>query len=108
MRLAHRWRKLFCWALFATGLLVQLFAPHLKIEDNRFVLPPSLVSSTEIDPAGIIARERRMQLLSAVLTLGGAIGLALCYREALFGRRSAQRDLVSRSHVASNESRIVK
>jgi hypothetical protein len=99
---------LFFWVLFATGLLVQFFAPHLKIKDNRFVLPPSLASGIEIDPAGIIARERRMQFLSGALTLGGAIGLALSYREVLFGRRSAQRDLVNGSLRASNDSRIVK
>jgi hypothetical protein len=108
MKLAHRWRRLFFWALFAAGLLVQLFSPHLKIEDNRFVLPTSLASNAEIDPAGIIAHARRMQILSGFLTTAGAIGLALCYREVLFGKRSAQRDLVHGSQGASNDSRIVK
>lgn len=108
MRLVRRWRRVFFWALFAMGLLLQVFAPHLKIKDNGFVLPPSLISGTEIQPAEIIARERRMQFLSGVLTLVGAVGLALSYREVLFGGRSAQRDLVSGSHVASNDSRIVK
>jgi hypothetical protein len=43
--------SVFFWALFGAGLLLQAFGPHLKIKDNRFVLPPSLVSAcTEIRP----------------------------------------------------------
>ena len=105
----RRWPKVFFWALFALGLLVQAFAPHLKIKDNRFVLPRTLISAnSEIRPAEIVERARRMQLLSSVLTLGGALGLAVSYRKVLFGRRSAQRDLVRGSQVASNNPRTVE
>jgi len=109
LRLARRWHRTFFWALFALGLLLQGFGPHLKIKDNRFVLPPSLISAnSEIRPAEIVERARRMQLLSSVLTLGGALGLALCYRKVLFGTRSARRDLVGGSPVASTSSRTVE
>ena len=105
----RRWRGTFFWALFLVGLLLQAFGPHLKIKDNRFVFPPSLVSAgTEIRPAEIVARERRIQLLSGVLTFGGAFGLALYYGKVLFGTRSARRDLVDGSHVASTSSRTVE
>lgn len=89
-RLGHRWLSVFFWALFVAGLLVQALGPHLRIKDNRFILPPSLVSaSPEIRPDEIVARERKRQFLSAVLTVGGAVGLALYHRKALFGRRSS-------------------
>jgi hypothetical protein len=108
-RPAWRWRRTFFWALFALGLLLQACGPHLKIKDNRFVLPPSLISAnSEIRPAEIVERARRTQLLSSVLTLGGALGLALCYGKVLFGTRSARRDLVDRSPVASTRSRTVE
>lgn len=104
-----RWRKVFFWALFAAGLLIQVSAPHLTIKDSRFVLPPSLTSnSSEIRPVEIVARARRMQWLSGALTLGGALGLALCYGKVLFGKRSTQSDLVDGSQAASTSSRIVK
>jgi hypothetical protein len=83
------WLAVFFWSIFGAGLLVQVFAPRLKIEHNAFVIPPSLVSgSKEINPAEIVARERRMQLLSGLLTLSGAVGLAFYYRKTLMGRRS--------------------
>jgi hypothetical protein len=105
----HRWRSVFFWVLFATGLLTQAFSPHLKIKNNGFVVPPSLVSSgAEVQTLELVARERGIQFLSAVLTLGGAIGLALCYREVLLGRRSTQRDLASGNNVASDDPGIVK
>ena len=77
------------WIVFASGLLVQVFAPRLEVKDNAFVMPPSLVSEgNEVNPAQIVARERRLQLLSAVLTLGGALGLFFYYRRVLFRRAS--------------------
>jgi len=100
-----RWRTLLLWAIFALGLLLQAFSYHLKIKNNQFVLPPSLISTApEIRPAEIIARERRLQLVSGILTLGGALGLAACYRTVLFGRRSVRRDLVDGGHLASDGS----
>lgn len=96
------WRSAFFWTLFVAGLLLQAFGPHLKIKDNRFIFPPSLVSAaTEIRPDVIVARERKRQFLSAVLTVGGAVGLALCHRKALFGRLSSQRDLVRGNNEGS-------
>jgi hypothetical protein len=101
----HVWLAVLLWAIFGAGLLVQAFAPHLTIKNKAFVLPPSLISEGKgIRPAEIVARARRMQLLSGVLTLGGAVGLALCYRKVLFGTRSARRDPVGGSPVASTSS----
>jgi NhaP-type Na+/H+ or K+/H+ antiporter len=79
------WRRAFLpvllWVVFGSGLLVQAFAPRLEIENNAFVIPPSLFSeSKEVHPAQIVGRERRLQALSAFLTLGGAVGLAFYYR----------------------------
>src|SRR5579884_4381443 len=68
------------WALFLAGLLVQAGAPRLHIEHNAFAIPESLTSNGTIRPADIVARERWMQTLSAVLTLTGALGLAICCR----------------------------
>ena len=104
----RRWRKSLFWAVFALGLLLQAFGPHLKIKDSGFVVTTPLSAGTEIRPDELVAQERRMQLLSAALTLGGAIGLALCYREVLFGRRSARHDLVGKEHEISNTSETVK
>jgi hypothetical protein len=83
------WRRrlvpVLLWAIFASGLLVQAFAPRLEVLNDAFVIPPALVAEgKEVDPAQIIARERRLQVLSAVLTLGGALGLAYYYRRVLF------------------------
>ena len=82
-------RALLCWLLFAGGLLVQLLAPHLKIENGAFVIPPTFTAgANEIRPAEIVARQRRMQLISALLTVSGALGLAVLYRDILTGRTS--------------------
>ena len=78
----RRWRAaVILWALFGLGLIVQLFAPRLRIENGAFVMPGVLTSgSPPATPAQIVARERMMQTLSAVLTLSGALGLAYHYR----------------------------
>jgi hypothetical protein len=89
--LDSRWRRFIpgiFWAVFAMGLLVQVFSPHLKIKNHAFVMPPSLLAPGKIiSPAEIIAKERIIQSLSAVLTLAGALGLARCYWQRLFGDR---------------------
>jgi len=73
------------WGIFGAGLFVQAFAPRLKIRDGAFIIPPPLVSEAqEVNPAEIVKKERRMQLLSGVLTAGGALGLACYYRRVLF------------------------
>jgi hypothetical protein len=68
------------WAIFGAGLFVQALAPRLRISNRAFIIPPSLTSEgQEVNPAEIIEKERRMQLLSAGLTASGALGLALYY-----------------------------
>jgi hypothetical protein len=85
----RRSQALLCWVVFAAGLLIQLLAPHLKIENGAFVIPPTLTAgANEIRPAEIVARQRRMQLISALLTVSGALGLAVLYRDILTGRTS--------------------
>jgi hypothetical protein len=84
-----RWLAILMWAIFGMGLLVQALSPGLKIEHGKLVAPPEISQAKEIHPAEIIARERRVQLLSATLTLVGALGLAVCYGPALFRRRES-------------------
>ena len=75
------------WLIFAAGVLIQVFAPRLKIEHNAFVIPSSMVAAgREFRPADIVGRERLMQVISALLTLGGALGLAVQYRQRLLRR----------------------
>jgi hypothetical protein len=73
------------WACFGAGLVVQGLAPNLRVERGRFVLPYEIVSRPGVTPRGLVEQERRMQMLSALLVAGSAIGLALCYREAFTG-----------------------
>jgi len=76
----HAWLGVLLWGIFGAGLLVQVFAPRLKIADNAFVIPPSLVSEgNEVRIAEIIRKERRMQWLSGALTVSGTFGLAFYY-----------------------------
>ena len=86
-----RWLVFLLWSIFIVGLLVQGPAPRLKIERNAFVMPQAMTSGgKEINPAELVERERRMQLLSLILTVTGAVGLGVYYREVLFGRRHSQ------------------
>jgi len=86
----HRWLAVLFWTIFGAGLLVQGFAPHLKIERNAFVIPPSLIAEgKQIHPAEIVMRERRMQWLSAILTIAGSLGLAFYYRHSFVRPRSS-------------------
>jgi len=72
------------WLLFGSGLLVQAFAPRLKVANNAFVIPPSLITEgKQVHPGELVTRERRLQSLSAILTLSGALGLAFYYRRVL-------------------------
>jgi NhaP-type Na+/H+ or K+/H+ antiporter len=76
------------WVLFGAGLLLQALAPRLKIQDNAFVIPPALVSEgNEIRLEEIITKQRRMQWLSGVLTVSGAVGLAFYYYRHLLARQ---------------------
>lgn len=78
------------WAVFAMGMLAQVFSPHLKIENHAFSMPSDLLPpGTTISPSDIVAKERIIQATSAILTVGGALGLARCYWQRLFhGARS--------------------
>jgi hypothetical protein len=93
-----RWTGILLWAIFGMGLVIEAFAPRLQIVNRAFVIPPSMASAGQnIRPAEIVARERIMQSLSALLTAGGALGLAFFYRRALVRLRSPRRDHISGS-----------
>ena len=80
---------LLCWLVFAAGLLVQLLSPHLKISNGAFVIPPEMSAGRNaIRLDEIVGRQRRMQLLSILLTVSGAFGLAFLYRDILIGAAS--------------------
>jgi len=72
------------WIVFAAGIVVQLAAPRLKIENNAFVMPPIInVQGALIRPDRLVRRERWMQMISGMLTVGGALSLGVCYRRRL-------------------------
>ena len=74
----------FLWVLFGIALLLQWFAPRLKIEHNAFVIPSEMIAEgKEFSPADIIARERAIRGISGVLALVSALGLGCYYRSAL-------------------------
>ena len=80
----RRWLPILLWVIFSAGLLVEMFGPSLTIKNKTFIIPQSLFSAGDnIHPAEIVANERRKQVLSAILTLGGALALACYYRAAL-------------------------
>ena len=84
------WLGLLLWTGLVAGLFVQVFGPHLKVQNSKFVFPPSVLSGiNEVRPDQMVARERRIQLLSGVLTLGSALGLAFHYRRVFVGQRSS-------------------
>jgi hypothetical protein len=76
---------LLSWSAFAAGLLVQAVSPRLTIENRAFVIPLPAEGAT-VRPDEIVARERSMQVISAILTAGGALGLAYRYGSALIRR----------------------
>src|SRR5437868_8685889 len=83
---------LLCWLVFAAGLLVHLFSPHLKVSNGAFVIPPKMSAGRNaIRLDEIVARQRRMQFLSVLLTVSGALGLAFLYRDILIGAASRRR-----------------
>lgn len=69
------------WICFGIGLLVQGFAPHLRIEGRSFMLPTS--AGRGLSPQQMLERDRTLQVLSLALTGGSAMGLAIRYRGAL-------------------------
>lgn len=75
---------LFLWVIFAAGLLVEMAAPRLKIENNAFVMPPISDARTAVlRPDVLVRRERWMQAASGILTIGGALALGVYYRRTL-------------------------
>src|SRR5262245_7733241 len=82
--LRQTWSAYLLWACFGAGLLAQGLVPHLSIRGDRFVMPSHPGSAALHDPAGYVERARRMYLLSALLTTGATLGLALRYRQSLF------------------------
>jgi len=83
------WGAPLFWVVFCAGLIVQAFAPRLKIVNRAFVIPPDITSrSTSVNPAALVEKERMLQSLSAILTMAGAVGLGFYYRRSLVGRRS--------------------
>ena len=81
---AHKRLALCLWAIFAVGLLVEMAAPRLKIENNAFVMPPiNDAQSMALRPDVLVRRERWMQGASGLLTLGGAVALGVYYRRTL-------------------------
>jgi hypothetical protein len=74
------------WATFAAGLVVQMGAPRLKIENHAFVMPPiSDAQAGTLRPDVLVRRERWMQGASGILTVGGALALGVYYRRGLAG-----------------------
>jgi hypothetical protein len=79
---------LLSWLVFAAGLLIQVITPRLEISKGAFVIPETMsADGNSIRPDEIVAKERRKQLISALLTATGALGLAYGYRHA-FRRRA--------------------
>ena len=72
------------WAIFATGLLVEMASPRLKIENNAFVMPPiNNAQAAVLRPDVLVRRERWIRGFSGTLTFGGALALGVCYRRNL-------------------------
>jgi hypothetical protein len=83
------WLAVLLWVAFGAGLLVQGLSPHLQIHNGAFQMPePLLRRLHHQSPFDLATRERWMQAISALLTLGSAIGLLLYYRPVLW--RSAE------------------
>jgi len=78
------WLPYAIWTIFLAGVLLQLFSPHLQIAHNAFVIPPDAIrQGMLLDPTALVRQEKTIQLLSALLVLAGATGLALLYRHTL-------------------------
>jgi hypothetical protein len=72
------------WAIFTAGLLVEMWAPRLKIENNAFLMPPiNNAQAATLRPDVLVRRERWMQTASGILTFGGALALGVYYRRTL-------------------------
>jgi hypothetical protein len=73
----------FFWAIFGFGILLQAFSAHLEVKGNAFVMPPDAKVASGLSPRQIVNRERRLQSVSMLLVLGGALALSYRYRHYL-------------------------
>lgn len=81
----RRRAALFFWLVFGGGVLVHYLAPNLERKQDGFVIPEALTAGRSgLDPGWIVAKERRMQWISAVLTATGALGLGYLHRRELW------------------------
>lgn len=102
----RRWLALLCWLVFAAGLLVQLLSPRLKISNRAFVIPPKMAAGTNpIRLEEIVGGQRRTQVLSALLTLSGALALAFLYRDVLMRGPSRRRSEPAERTAYSDSTR---
>lgn len=83
-KISSRWLEVCLWAIFAAGLLVEMAAPRLKIENNALVMPPiSNAQAAVLRPDVLARRERWMQGVAGILSIGGALSLGFYYRRTL-------------------------
>lgn len=72
------------WICLGAGMILQAYAPHLDIENNKFVVPEKDPEGRTItDPIGVVGRERQINILSALLTSAAVIGLSIIYRDGI-------------------------
>jgi hypothetical protein len=82
------------WAIFASGIAIEVLAPRLKIENHAFVMPPTVMQQgAQIRPDALVDHERHMQWAAGVLTIGGAIALAFWNRRTLAGALLLRRSI---------------
>lgn len=87
------WVVFWFWGIFAAGLLIQMAAPRLRIENRQFVMPQiSDGRGAVLRPDALVQRERWMQAFSGIFTVGGAIALGVCYRRTLVAAVKGQSD----------------
>ncbi|MGA9508242.1 MAG: hypothetical protein WBV55_06290 [Candidatus Sulfotelmatobacter sp.] len=83
-KLRHALLTLSFWAIFASGIAIEVLAPGLRIENHAFVMPPAaLQQGAQIRPDALVDHERRMQWTAGILTIGGALALAFWNRRTL-------------------------
>jgi hypothetical protein len=85
---------LLCWLVFAAGAAYSTAFPAPQDLNWAFVIPPQMAAGRNaIRLDEIVARQRRMQFVSILLTVSGAFGLAFLYHNILIGaasRRSSE------------------
>jgi hypothetical protein len=79
LKVRRRWFAAIFWIVFGVGLLLQYFTPPIKTARDAFVISP-ISDEHATHPAEIVARARKVQLLSAIFTVTGALGLGFYYR----------------------------